>query len=60
MKKLFNDNAKTIAIMALIACAVMGYMLYNKSRKSKTSLRYPKQPVVDSNAVAVPATTKVD
>lgn len=33
MKKLFNDNAKTIAIVALVGCAVMAYMIYKHNKE---------------------------
>ena len=36
MKKLFNDNAKMIAVAALVGCAVLGYMLYKQNRKPQT------------------------
>lgn len=33
MKKLFNDNAKTIALLAIAGCVVMGIVLYKQSHK---------------------------
>ena len=36
MKKLFNDNAKTIAIVALIGCVVLAVVLYKQNKKNKT------------------------
>lgn len=33
MKKFFNDNAKTIALLAIAGCVVMGIVLYKQSHK---------------------------
>ena len=44
MKKLFNDNAKTIALLAIAGCVVLGVVLYNKSRKQK-----PCNPAIADN-----------
>ena len=43
MKKLFNDNAKTIAIVALIGCAVLAVVLYKQNKKNK-----PCNPALDA------------
>ena len=44
MKKFFNDNAKTIALLALAGCVAMGIVLYNKNRKQKPCAPAPELP----------------
>ena len=43
MKKLFNDNAKTIALLALAGCVVLGIVLYKQSHKK------PCNPAIEDN-----------
>lgn len=44
MKKLFNDNAKTIALLALAGCVAMGVVLYRQNKKNKPCAPAPELP----------------
>ena len=57
MKKLFNDNAKTIAIVALIGCVVLAVVLYKQNKKNKpctpaldTTTKVATEPVAETPA----------
>ncbi len=48
MKKFFNDNLKTIALLALAGCVVMGVVLYKQNSKQKPCAPAPELPAADS------------
>ena len=63
MKKLFNDNAKTIAIVALIGCVVLAVVLYKQNKKNKpctpaldTTTKVATEPAAETPAEDKPVT----